>query len=266
MLVSRQSTWGNHVARRFLALCCALGMLLPAMGQACSLRLPLINMTLTKAGAPPAGLDMDLASAILREAGCELVINDGFSRSRRDLMFRMGQADLILAASKTPEREEYARFSLPYRSEVVRLFALQERRGHYGGVTSFDDLRRMGEHILVPDGGWYGPQFAAAQPALQANGQLVTFKTFDQGLRMLDAGRAGLIMGDALGMRKAAERAGVQIAPLDFIVLRAPVHLMVNRTTTSEQDLQRINAAIGQLEANGALKAIRHRYCDSCDP
>lgn len=254
------------MARRLLILWCALGMLWPAMGQACSLRLPLINMTLPKAGVLPPGLDLDLGGAIVREAGCELVLSDGLSRPRRDLMFRMGQADLVLAASKTPEREQYARFSLPYRTEVVRLFAMQGRRQQFRAVAGFDDLQRMGTHLLTPDGGWYGPLFAAAQPGLQASGQLVVFKTFDQGLRMLEAGRADLIMGDALGLQKAAQRAGIQIAPLDFIVLRAPVHLMLNRTTTSEQDLQRINAAIGQLEANGTLKAIRHRYCDSCDP
>lgn len=254
------------MAWRILVLCYAIGMLLPAMGQACALRLPLINLTLPKPGVLPPGLDLDLAAAIFREAGCELVLSDGLSRLRRDLMFKLGQADLILAASKTPEREQYARFSLPYRTEVVRLFALQERRGKFRDVAGFDDLQRMRAHLLTPDGGWYGPLFAAAQPALQASGQLAVFKTFDQGLRMLEAGRADLIMGDALGLQKAAQRAGIAIAPLDFIVLRAPVHLMVNRTTTSEQDLQRINAAIGQLEANGALRAIRHRYCDSCDP
>jgi hypothetical protein len=28
----------------------------------------------------------------------------------------------------------------------------------------------------------------------------------------------------------------------------------------------RTDAAIGKLEARGVLKAIRHEYCDACDP
>ncbi|MGZ3182107.1 MAG: substrate-binding periplasmic protein [Telluria sp.] len=245
---------------------CALSLLVPACAAACALRLPLINLAAAKPGAPRTGFDLELADAITREAGCELVISDGFSRPRRDLMFSLGQADLILAATQTPEREQIARFSLPYRMEVVRLFVLQARRGRYDGVRGFDDVLRRGDHILVPDGGWYGPAYAAAQPALQANARLVTFKTFDQGMRMLDAARADLIMGDALGVQKAADRAGLAIAPLDFIVLRDPVRLMLNRATISDAILQRLNAAIGRLEANGTLRTIRHRYCDVCDP
>jgi polar amino acid transport system substrate-binding protein len=234
--------------------------------MACALRLPLINLTAAKPGAPRTGLDLELADAIVRAAGCTLVVSDGLSRQRRDLLFSLGQADLILAASATPERAQIARFSLPYRMEVVRLFSLQPRRALYDKLGGFADLVRTGERVLVPAGGWYGPAYAAAEPALQANGQLITFKTFDLGLHMLEAGRAGLIMGDAVGMEKAAARVGVAIAPLEFIVLRAPVHLMLNRATVGAPELQRIDAAIGRLEANGTLQAIRHKYCDACDP
>jgi polar amino acid transport system substrate-binding protein len=252
--------------RRWAIWCASAGVvLLPALATACALRLPLINLTAARPGAPRTGLDLELADVIVRAAGCELIVSDGLSRQRRDLLFSLGQADLILAASDTPEREQIARFSLPYRMEVVRLFSLQRRRARYATVAGFADLVRMGEKLLVPAGGWYGPAYAAAEPALQANGQLATFKTFDLGLHMLEAGRAGLIMGDAVGMQKAAARSGVPIAPLEFIVLRAPVHLMLNRLTVSAQDVERINAAIGRLEANGTLRSIRRHYCDGCD-
>ncbi len=244
----------------------ALGAGLCARSAACTLRLPLINIPLPQPGAERKGMDLELVDAIMNEAKCTLVFSDGVSRLRRDLLFSQGQVDLMLAASNTPERQAIARFSAPYRMEVVRLFATPDNLPRYDGIKSFDDIVRLGERLLVPSGGWYGPDFAGAEPKLQARGQLTTYKSFDQGLKMLVAGRGGLIMGDFLGLNKSATTTGVAIAPLALVVLRAPVHLMLNRATISEAELQRINAAIGRLEARGALKAIRHKYCDACDP
>lgn len=246
---------------------CALGasLLLPP-ASACTLRLPLINIALPTPGAERKGMDLELADAIMAEAKCTLVFSDGVSRLRRDLLFSQGQVDLMLAASNTPERQAIARFSTPYRMEVVRLFTLPETLPRYDGVKSFDDILRLGERVLAPSGGWYGPDFASAEPKLQARGQLSTYKSFDQGLKMLEAGRGGLIMGDFLGLKKSAAATGVAIVPLSFVVLRAPVHLMLNRANIGEAELQRINAAIARLETRGTLKAIRHKYCDSCDP
>ncbi len=233
---------------------------------ACSMRLPLINIAIPAPGAARTGMDLELVDAIFNEAKCELVFSDGISRARRDLMFSQGQVDLMLAASKTPERLALARFSVPYRMEVVRLFAMPENQARFDGVKSFADILRLGERVLVPNGGWYGADYAEAEPKLQARGLLSAYKNFDQGLKMLEAGRGGLIMGDFLGVNKSATNLGLRIMPIHYVALRAPVHLMFSRASTSEQDLARIDAAIARLEARGALKAIRHKYCDSCDP
>jgi polar amino acid transport system substrate-binding protein len=246
--------------------CCLAACLGWSPAAACTLRLPLINIAVPAPGAERKGMDLELADAILAEAKCELVLSDGISRLRRDLLFSQGQVDLMLAASITPERQLIARFSAPYRMEVVRLFAAADNAARYEGIRNFDDILRLGERVLVPSGGWYGPDFANAEARLQSSGMLSTYKNFDQGLQMLAAGRGGLIMGDILGLNKAAQKAGVRIVPIPYVVLRAPVHLMLNRATISEQQVQRIDAAIAKLEARGVLKAIRHKYCDACDP
>ncbi len=240
--------------------------LAPAMACACSLRLPVINIPIPQPGGERKGLDLELADAIMAEAKCTLVFSDGVSRLRRDLLFSQGQVDLILAASNTPERQAIARFTAPYRMEVVRLFALPDSAQRYQGVKGFDDILRLGERVLAPTGGWYGQDYANAEPKLQARGLLSTYKSFDQGLKMLEAGRGGLIMGDFLGLNKSSATTGVAITPIAYIVLRAPVHLMLNRANISEEQVGRINGAIARLEARGVLKAIRHKYCDSCDP
>jgi polar amino acid transport system substrate-binding protein len=210
----------------------------------------------------PAGLDWELAQAILKEAGCTLQRRPELPTARRQRLFEQGQLDLMLASSNTAERRRYARFSLPYRYETVGLFTRSKLRTKYQHLSSMDMLLKEKLALLAPKVGWYGPGYARVQPSLAAAGKLSTFITFQQGVRMLDAGRADLIIGDSGALRHEAKTQGVSISALPLTVLRAPVHLMLNKKNTSEADLERINAAITRLEQQGVLEAIRSRYAD----
>lgn len=206
------------------------------------------------------GLDMDMAKAILKEAGCVLVTAPPLPAVRRQLLFERGEFDLMLAATDTPERRRFARFSNPYRHETVALFVLARDHARYAGVNGMAALARTQAALLAPRVGWYGPEFARAAPDLRAGGRLFEFSTLDQGLRMLSAGRAPLIMGDRAAVLYEAQRQKLAVRQLPFVLQQAPVHLMLSRTSTTSDDLARINAAIARLEKNGALQTLRGRY------
>ncbi|PJC96607.1 ABC transporter substrate-binding protein [Janthinobacterium sp. BJB1] len=206
------------------------------------------------------GLDLELLRAIFKEARCTLVTLPELPTARRELLFQKGKLDLMLAASETPERQSYARFSISYRDEAVGIFS---KSGHADGlrqIASVAQLARGKATLLAPKVGWYGAQYAAGRPALEKAGRLNAFGTFQQGVRMLDAGRADLLMGDVLAVRHEARQQGVALSALPFLALRAPVHLMLNAHSTSAADLARLNAAITHLEQRGALAAIRASY------
>jgi polar amino acid transport system substrate-binding protein len=213
-------------------------------------------------GAQPTGLDWELAQAILKEAGCTVRLLPELPTARRQREFELGRLDLQLAASDTAERRRYARFSSAYRHETVAVFSLASQRARYDQLDSLDALARAQLPLLAPKIGWYGASYARLRPALQASGNLSTFINFQQGVRMLQAGRAGLIMGDTLALRHEARAQGVALAPLPFTVLRAPVHLMLNQASTTQAELDAINAAIQRLEQQGTLTQIRARYGD----
>jgi polar amino acid transport system substrate-binding protein len=211
-------------------------------------------------GGTPSGLDMELVRAIVKEAGCALQLLPELPTSRRQLLFEQGGIDLLLAASVTPERRRHARFSIPYRHESVGLFTRTSLLPRYQKVTSLEALLTLKLPLLAPKVGWYGPTYARVQPTLTAAGQLSTFINFQQGVRMLDAGRADLIIGDSAALRYEAKEQGIAISQLPLLVLRAPVHLMLNKDSTSQAQLDRLNAAIGRLERQGVLGQIRGRY------
>ena len=74
-----------------------------------------------------AGMDAMLAQKILTQAGCKvewhLIAMTG-ERILRSL--QQGKFDVMIRASKTVKRQEYAYFSEPYRDEIVGLFSRKQ--------------------------------------------------------------------------------------------------------------------------------------------
>ncbi|OEZ56546.1 ABC transporter substrate-binding protein [Duganella sp. HH105] len=240
--------------------------ILPAPTAACQMKMALEQWApyvYTQPNGPPSGLDLELVQAIFKEAGCTLQLLPELPTARRQRQFELGELDLLLAASDTVERRKLARFSLAYRHESVGVFTRSANLARYQDVRNLEVLLKKKLSLLAPKVGWYGPNYARVQPELLAAGHLSTFLTFQQGLRMLDAGRAELILGDSVALRHEAKEQGIAIAPLPFMVLRAPVHLMLNKNSTTQAQLDLLNGAIQRLEKQGVLAEIRSRYGDS---
>ncbi|CAN7252939.1 MULTISPECIES: substrate-binding periplasmic protein [Duganella] len=237
-----------------------------ATAESCQLKLAMEQWPpylYSKPNSPPAGLDWELAQAIVKEAGCTLQLLPELPTARRQRQFEQGGIDLLLAASDTAERRKYARFSIAYRYETVSVFVPTGKLAGYRGIGSLDALARNKLSLLAPKMGWYGKAYARVQPELAQSGLLSTFLSFQQGVRMLEAGRADLILGDTAALRHEAREQGLAISALPFTVLRAPVHLMLNKDSTTQAQLELLNGAIQRLERQGVLSEIRGRYGES---
>jgi polar amino acid transport system substrate-binding protein len=206
------------------------------------------------------GLDIELAKAIVSEAGCELVVSDIMPTVRRMMMFQRGSFDLMLAASDIPERRGFARFTLPYRHETVSLFALASRSAKLRAAEGLEGVVSGKYKLLVPRIGWYGKQYALVRPQLLQQARLYDYATLAQGMQMLKAGRADFLMADQAAVSYAANHAGIQVERMPKVVYSAPVSLMLSKASTTEADVEQLNGAIARLEKSGALQAIRERY------
>ncbi|GGP17621.1 hypothetical protein GCM10010970_00650 [Silvimonas iriomotensis] len=212
------------------------------------------------AGGKPAGLDIELAQAIFREARCTLIITDEVPRKRRQKMYEDGTLNLLLAASDTPEREKTSYFTLPYRREVAALMALTPKAAQYASVRSFADLRARKILLVSPNSGWYGPDYATNLPAMQAASSVVFFEDFQQGIRMIKAQHGDVILGDLVALTWEARKQNIPVAPLPMPVFSDDVHMMLSRRSAIPADVEALNAAINRLEKNGTLAQIRARY------
>lgn len=206
------------------------------------------------------GIDADMVRAIVKEAGCVLVEMPQMPATRNLLLFEQGKLDLLFGSSITPQRLQIARFSVAYREETVGLYAIAAHAGRYAGLGSLAEVVARPLSLLGPRAGWYGADYERQVPVLKRSGRLTLYGDVDQGLRMLAAGRAQLMLADAGMIDNAAARYGVQVRPLPFWVVQAPVHLMFSKASVSADDVRLIDAAIGRLQQRGAFEQIRQAY------
>lgn len=87
------------------------------------------------------GLDIELLRAIARRAGYAIKFEEVQWRQHvQDI--REGRRDIAAAALKTPEREAFAYFSIPYREETNALFVRKGRAAELPAESSKEPIER----------------------------------------------------------------------------------------------------------------------------
>ena len=208
----------------------------------------------------PVGLDIELFREILRRAGCRHTLVN-FPPKRAHRLMASGKVDIMGAASITPERREYAMFSLAYREERIVLF---NRSGDPLGaqVHGLADALRQGLRVAVGAGGWYGRELDQLREALGAAGLLQENSSTLQRMKMLLAGRVRLVVADiyvgyhhARALDKAAQ-VGHRPVPLND----DPVHMMLSRRSLTEGDLHLVNTAIEHFVVSAEYRRMIARF------
>ncbi len=125
--------------RRFVAMalvalfCCAAA---PDRAEAaCALRVGWTQYpvyTFKDAQGNVTGIDAELTNAIAKDIGCTVKLVE-LPWARIVSEIRNGTLDMTSSASRTPEREAFARFSDPYREAEVAIFV---RRGEFKQVPA----------------------------------------------------------------------------------------------------------------------------------
>lgn len=201
------------------------------------------------------GLDVELMRSFAQFLGCDVnFINVPAKRSHQ--MLKAGALDVMMGATKTQDRQEYALFSEDYRNEAVRLFVLDEKKEqiHLG---QWQDIFTYKLRLLVPTSGWYGNDYHDSLGRLEQAQLLVLSPSLDQSVQMLYHGRGDLIIGDAMAVPYiASQYQGVKLAPLRLVLEENPIHLMLSKVSMSALQLTQINTAIRTLKDNGEIARV----------
>lgn len=207
------------------------------------------------------GLDIDLLNAIFQRANYQATFTEmPWARVLHELKF--GTVQLAMSANITTERQQYARFSHPYREEETAIVIRRQDAERWGGITTLDQLINTPDfHIGVLKGFDYGNTFRQlmARPELQPRLQMRL--RLEQLLKMLQGGRIQGFILDPHGLQEWTNKD--ELRDELHILLRielTPVHLMLSKKSTTEAQLQRINLAIEQLKQSPDYQQILVRY------
>jgi polar amino acid transport system substrate-binding protein len=242
----------------------ALAPLGALAAEPCTLRVgwePYAPFTFANDQGEATGADIDLIKAIGDEIGCSVVLVElPWARIVREV--EQGTLDLSTSTSWTPEREQWALFSEPYRESATAIYV---RRGEIPrfALQELADVPAQKLRLGVIVDYYYGEAVAEAvsDPAFAA--WLDGAPDYATNIRKLVSGRIdGFLVEDVAVMEAELERMGLS-ERVERYPLRIPgekLRFMFSRETVEPATVAKVDAAVAAMRADGRLDAIRAKY------
>lgn len=193
------------------------------------------------------GIDINAFNAIMRGAKLNYHIAEIPWKTHLHLI-KIGKVDIAMGASKTKEREQYAFFTKPYRTETVNLVV---KKGDISRIklTKLADLIGSPYFIGVESGYFYGDAYASliSNPKFSAN--ISEAIDLEENVSMLIDGHLDGLLVDPNTMltfvKKYQLENQFEIHPLE--IYSANIHIMLSKKTMSPAIVEKINASIDSL-------------------
>lgn len=214
---------------------------------------------LSRAGVP-SGLVVDVALAVLEEAGFDPVTVRALPWNRAQMMTLQGET-VIGGFSYSEERVDRG---FVYSDVAFHMPIVVVTRTDYD-MAFQDGYDLIGHRVGIPLGASYGPVFESLRPRLTLQQD---DSSAEQRLRQVLHGRidVGIFVGGRVFLEYTQEQFGID--PSDFRMFDTPLtqdalHLAVGTANPmADQIIARINSAIATLQADGTIAAIVARDPD----
>lgn len=208
----------------------------------------------------PAGLDIELMQAIAAQMGCEIAAQQGTWTELIEAL-KAGNVDLLLGASITPARQEYAFFSDPYRQEQFVLFVRSADAAGYPQST-LAEFVGSGKKVGIISEYYYGADFADLYNQETVKPQFVEASLSELNLaRLLDEDIDGMLedsfVGHAMLRRKGLDK---QIGAHSISMGNTDVFVMFSKATIKPEQVSAFNQALAAIKADGRYNTIIERY------
>lgn len=206
------------------------------------------------------GLDVEIVRQLATDAGCDTRFVRG---NWKDLLaqVREGGVQVLLAATPTPERESYARFSTPYRRES---FVLYTREADAAALGSLDlaQLVHAGRRIGVTDGYYYGEAVTALISDDATRAAFVFAPVVELNYTRLAGGEVDALLDDAFVAAALLRRKGIgdQLKRHPGEINTGEVSLMYSKKGVAEDLAKKLDAALAVRKSDGSLGRMIAKY------
>lgn len=212
------------------------------------------------------GLDVELAEAVVREAGLEPEFVD-LPWSRALLLMQSGETHLMMNLTRTPDREVFMQFFGPERMSK-RVLVVRRQHLHLK-IESLDDLvtaaRKTGQLFGIQRDAKYSEEFDARLKADPQFAQVFEYvvKGAVMGKMLARSHTLGFFEDEnyvAYQLKNNPDFKDLAIHP--FVLAGDPVFFGVSRRFDAA-NTKRLEDAFTRLERNGSLGKIRARWSQS---
>jgi polar amino acid transport system substrate-binding protein len=210
------------------------------------------------------GFDVEIERAVARVMGVELLLPE-ISWGSHLAGLQTGANDIAAGATYSPERDQYAYFSKPYRRETDVLILLKGTSSKYPFETvdqMLDFFKQQHFRLGVVSGFAYADQRINAYISDPANVAVVFKEDTDlTNLENLLQGRIDGFLADQISAATVAwrqQKSGlIEEHPVRF---STNIHFMLSRVSTTPTTLARLNDAIDRIKSNGEFQHITDTY------
>lgn len=204
------------------------------------------------------GIDVEIVAMLATHQNCNLTfVKDQWTNLL--VMLREGRIDVLAGATAVPERESYAWFSRPYRSEQFELFVSFNAELEH---DSFQELLASDMRVGLTEGYIYGEEINTAQQVTDYQEQFIYAPIAEVNFTNLADNRIDGFLEDPFVAAAIMRTRGWhdQVTPTGIMVGSTPVSLMFSRQTIDEETMQAFDRSLEQIDSSGEEQAIFKRY------
>ncbi|MFO6423049.1 substrate-binding periplasmic protein [Motilimonas sp. KMU-193] len=205
------------------------------------------------------GIDYQIISQVMANTSCSIKLSDYPIPWRRQLAWlEIGKIAMMNGASKTAEREVYAYFSIPYRSESVSVFIRKEdlTRIAISELSQLLDLKL--QSIGYSKGSYYGEEFAQ----LLNNKQFLQLlhSDFDiNNFHRLNNKRVDAVIADSISGAELIKQLDLSdniVAIPSIKIVTGDIHVMFSKKAVTPSFVEQFNQAIMRYKASAEYQQL----------
>lgn len=222
---------------------------------------PYVPYQFTSEKGEVTGADIELMRSIVKEIGCQAVFKEmPWARQLSEL--KNGTLDIAMSASKTPERELYARFSMPYRQSEMAIFVRDGTASRYP-LSGLSDISRADFRLGVIFGYYYGAEFETLKEDPTFASQVDAAANYPTNIRKLLHERIdGFLVDDLAVMRAAVRDLGVadRVERHPLHIPGDQFHIMFSRQSVDPEFIASVNRTLEKMKSDGGIEAIFEEF------
>ncbi len=207
----------------------------------------------------PGGLSIEIAEALLNEAGCKPVYKP-LPWKRALAQLRSGEIHLMLNMTPTEERKEFVNFIGPQLDETVVLVI---RKDSGLNITCLDDIKKFPKALGTELGKVYGETFERKKATDEQFAKKIEMTAnMESNENKLNTERISGFLGYGYNVYYKIKNdplyANFTVHPL--IIRQDWVYFGFSKMSVSTEMLQRFQMAYSHIEKTGLLENVRKSY------